>query len=194
MLLKIEVSIYFEGGGTLAHMNRLREDNFGHNIPCKFWFKICVISCLLCLRWFWKTFDKVVCPLVVSQFLNQWSKSYWIYSDFHHLKLIKNYKILLFNQSMPLHHIVFSIFPITSPVLTLDVNDIWIHTWPIRGSYSSLLHTWPITFEHFNFQCLFHQIDLSIRLFTSYAEMSNFFLIAHLICPFHILSKQTLEL
>jgi len=25
---------------------------------------------------------------------------------------------------------------------TLDANDIWIHTWPIRGSYSSLLHTY----------------------------------------------------
>jgi hypothetical protein len=43
---------------------------------------------------------------------------------FHHVKLMKNYEILLFNQSIPFYRIVFSIFPMASQVLTLDVNDI----------------------------------------------------------------------
>lgn len=30
---------------------------------------------LLCLRWCWKTFDKVICPSIVTQVLIQWSKS-----------------------------------------------------------------------------------------------------------------------
>jgi len=108
-----------------------------------------------------KTLTRWCALLIVSQFLNQWSKSYWIYSDFHHLKLIKNYKKFLFNQSMSLHHIVFSIFPMTYQVLTLDVNDIWIHTWTIKGLIHPCFTLWPITFEHFSFQYLFIKFAFS---------------------------------
>lgn len=33
------------------------------------------------------------CTIIILQFSNQWKKSYWIQCDFHHWKLITNYKI-----------------------------------------------------------------------------------------------------
>lgn len=87
--------------------------------------------------WFcWKALTKAVCMFVVLQFLNQWNKSYWIWTEICHWRLIK------ITKNDFLDHIGPYVCPFTSP---------FHFTWKMHREFPIDLLLQSLSHHHFSY-------------------------------------------